>query len=288
MSGHAAVLATVCANCGAELDGAFCHACGQKATGPDVSLHDFFHDALHEFAHVDGKIIQTVRLLITKPGMLTKEFLSGRRARFISPLRVYLTCSVLFFGLVALTPNPQLSFFHVTYKPSPGDAPLDAAAIQRYEDEATLRASRGGRPRFPARDVRADAGIRSADLGALPEGETVLRGTPVLLDPLSRVCVPRLDVRGRTDSGGGTTISAVTWLAPVAILAYHFISLRRVFGGSRLAAAWKGTLLWIVYLFVIVSTMVAIGLVSVRGTGPGTPQTRSPHLISGIGELVNW
>jgi uncharacterized protein DUF3667 len=149
MSGHAAVLETVCGNCGAELSGAFCHACGQKTAGPDVSLHDFFHDAFHEFAHVDGKIVRTLRLLVTKPGMLTKVFLSGRRARYISPVRVYLTCSVLFFGLVALTPNPQLSFFHVTYKPSPGDAPLDAAAVRRYEDEATLRASRAVIHDFP-------------------------------------------------------------------------------------------------------------------------------------------
>src|SRR5262252_4987894 len=57
------------------------------------------HEALHEFAHVDGKIIQTVKLLVTKPGRLTTEFLAGRRARFISPVRLYLTCSLIFFAL---------------------------------------------------------------------------------------------------------------------------------------------------------------------------------------------
>ncbi len=108
---HHAVLETVCGNCGAELQGAFCHACGQKVTGPDVSLHDFFHEAFHEFAHLDGKIVQTLRLLMTKPGMLTKEFLEGRRARYISPLRLYLTCSLLF-----------------------------PAAVQRYQQEASLQA----------------------------------------------------------------------------------------------------------------------------------------------------
>jgi uncharacterized protein DUF3667 len=81
VSDHSAVAETACGNCGAELGGAFCQACGQKATGPDVRLHDFFHEAFHEFAHVDGKIVQTLRLLLTKPGLLTKEFLSGRRAR---------------------------------------------------------------------------------------------------------------------------------------------------------------------------------------------------------------
>jgi hypothetical protein len=105
---------TLCGNCGARLGGAFCHACGQKAVGPDVSLHDFFHEAFEEFAHVDGTIVQTLRLLLTKPGMLTKEFLNGRRARYVSPLRVYLTCSVLFFALAAFAPEAERPFFHIS------------------------------------------------------------------------------------------------------------------------------------------------------------------------------
>jgi hypothetical protein len=109
MARSAAVVETTCGNCGAELAGAFCHVCGQKATGPDISLHDFFHEAFHEFAHLDGKIVQTLRLLLTKPGLLTREFLSGRRARYVSPLRLYLTCSLLFFALAAFTPDERLS-----------------------------------------------------------------------------------------------------------------------------------------------------------------------------------
>jgi uncharacterized membrane protein len=56
------------------------------------------------------------------------------------------------------------------------------------------------------------------------------------------------------------------WLAapvPPAILVYHYISLRRVFGGSRWQTAWKGTLLAIVYAVVVFGTMIAIGLHSV-------------------------
>ena len=84
-----------CANCGAALQGRFCSACGQKATSPRVTLHDFAHDVWHELAHVDGKIVQTLGLLLFKPGALTAEFLRGRRVRYVSPLRVYLTCSAL-------------------------------------------------------------------------------------------------------------------------------------------------------------------------------------------------
>jgi hypothetical protein len=59
-----------CRNCGAELYGRFCHACGQKAVSADLSVHDLLHEGLHEFAHVDGKIVQTLRLLLFKPERL--------------------------------------------------------------------------------------------------------------------------------------------------------------------------------------------------------------------------
>ena len=279
MSGHEAVLETACGNCGAELSGAFCHVCGQKTSGPDVSLHDFFHDALHEFAHVDGKIIQTVRLLITKPGMLTTEFLSGRRARYISPLRVYLTCSFLFFGLVALAPNPQISFFHVTYRPSPRDAPLDAATIQQYEREATSRASRGIVHDFPRAMFALMPVFGLLTWVLYRKSRPFYAGHLYYAIHFHAFVFLALTLEVALILLAAGRLPALTWVAPMTILAYHFISLRRVFGGSRWATAWKGTLLWIVYLFVIVSAMIPIGLLSVKGTGPGNPQSEvaAPH-----------
>lgn len=94
-----------CLNCGAELQGKFCHACGQKGASLHLRMHDFVHDATHEFLHLDGKILQTVKLLVIRPGELTREFLAGRRARYISPIRLYLTFSLLFFTLAAVLPG---------------------------------------------------------------------------------------------------------------------------------------------------------------------------------------
>src|SRR5437762_12395438 len=105
---------TACRNCGVLLQGRFCHACGQKAAASDVSLHELLHEGLEEFAHVDGKAARTLKLLVTKPGALTKEFLEGRRARYISPLRLYLTCSLLFFALSALAPESSNRQIQVT------------------------------------------------------------------------------------------------------------------------------------------------------------------------------
>jgi hypothetical protein len=97
-----------CRNCGAELSGVFCAACGQRALDPDPTLREFLHELAEEFLHWDGKLARTFRLLVTTPGALTNEYLAGRRIRYISPLRIYLTCSVLFFFVSSIVPKPPL------------------------------------------------------------------------------------------------------------------------------------------------------------------------------------
>jgi hypothetical protein len=98
----------VCLNCGEALSGRYCPACGQAAIDPNPTLGEFVHEAAGEFLLWDGKLATTFRLLLTKPGALTREYLAGRRARYLSPLRLYLTCSVLFFALKALAPDPPI------------------------------------------------------------------------------------------------------------------------------------------------------------------------------------
>lgn len=93
---------TNCLNCCAPLHGAYCAACGQKASLHRLGFHDFAHEATHEFLHVDEKILRTLKLLFLRPGELTREFVAGRRARYVSPLRLYLIASAVFFSVVAL------------------------------------------------------------------------------------------------------------------------------------------------------------------------------------------
>jgi hypothetical protein len=87
------------------LQGPYCGACGQKATSPNPTFHDVVHEFTHEVLHVDGRLFQSVRLLFTRPGLLTREHNEGRRARYLSPLRMYLICSVLFFAAAAYVPS---------------------------------------------------------------------------------------------------------------------------------------------------------------------------------------
>ena len=65
-------------------------------------MHEFVHELTHETLHVDGRIFQSMRRLLS-PGFLTREYIQGRRARWISPIRLYLIFSVAFFALSAVT-----------------------------------------------------------------------------------------------------------------------------------------------------------------------------------------
>jgi hypothetical protein len=98
----------VCLNCGAQLSGSFCARCGQRDVPPYPSVRELAIDAVTEFSGWDGRLALTLRTLIRRPGLLTREFLEGRRARYISPLRLYLTASVVYFILAASAPDVQL------------------------------------------------------------------------------------------------------------------------------------------------------------------------------------
>lgn len=97
-----------CLNCGAPLSGHFCAACGQRDIPPYPSVRELAVDAVSEFSGWDGRLASTLRALIQRPGLLTHEFLEGRRARYISPLRLYLMMSLVYFVLAASAPEGRV------------------------------------------------------------------------------------------------------------------------------------------------------------------------------------
>ena len=92
-----------CLNCGAELGGAFCGHCGQRVVPADPTVSELASDVFQELSGYDGRIASTFRSLM-HPGRLTIDFLQGRRARHLSPVKLYLTVSVIYFLLAASAP----------------------------------------------------------------------------------------------------------------------------------------------------------------------------------------
>jgi len=88
-----------CPNCGFALSGNFCQECGQAAKLHVPSAREFLHEFVAHYVALEGKLWQSVKLLLFKPGQLTREYIEGRRVRYVEPLRLYLTFSIIFFAL---------------------------------------------------------------------------------------------------------------------------------------------------------------------------------------------
>jgi hypothetical protein len=93
-----------CLNCGAVLEGRFCASCGQRSVGAYPTVGEMVGDAWQELVGYDGKFMRTLRRLVS-PGALTVDTLEGRRARYISPVRLYLLASLAYFLIAPVVPN---------------------------------------------------------------------------------------------------------------------------------------------------------------------------------------
>src|SRR5690349_15329269 len=80
---------STCLNCGEALTGAYCATCGQTAH-VHRTLGAIWHDLMHSVLHFDGKIWRTLPELALRPGDLTRRYIHGERAKFVSPFALFL------------------------------------------------------------------------------------------------------------------------------------------------------------------------------------------------------
>lgn len=90
----------VCPNCGAEVHDKFCAACGQPAH-LHRTLGHMIEEFLHGILHFDTRAWRTLPLLVFRPGTLTREYIHGKRARYISPLAMFLLIVFTMFAVFA-------------------------------------------------------------------------------------------------------------------------------------------------------------------------------------------
>ncbi len=126
---------TECLNCGTALQGEFCHACGQHGH-VHRTLSAFFHDILHGVLHFEGKTWRTLPLLAWRPGELTRRYIDGERAKFVSPMGLFLFSVFLMFAVIGFT-----NIVHFA------EAPEVRSQIQAdvAKDEAKLKALQADR-----------------------------------------------------------------------------------------------------------------------------------------------
>jgi hypothetical protein len=93
-----------CANCGTPLLGDWCHACGQRRIEP--SERHFGHlvaQFVHSLTDLDSRFWRSLRALMLRPGQLSRDYLDGRRARWLSPVSLFLLANLLYFLAPVLT-----------------------------------------------------------------------------------------------------------------------------------------------------------------------------------------
>lgn len=92
----------LCENCGRPRADRFCSQCGQNDRTYSRSLFPVLGELVRESFEFDGRLAQTLKLLLFKPGSLSTEFSRNRRARYMTPVRLYLFTSVIFFLTMSL------------------------------------------------------------------------------------------------------------------------------------------------------------------------------------------
>jgi len=147
---HGAISTENCLNCGEVLTGQHCSHCGQPASVRVLSLWGLIRDVVGDILDADSRVWRTLWPLAFRPGLLTQDFLRGRRMRYTPPFRMYLVLSLVFFVLASFSdPGSDIGVqidgngnANIQIKPdgsgaqAPVDAPPDAAASEAADAAA--------------------------------------------------------------------------------------------------------------------------------------------------------
>jgi hypothetical protein len=277
-----------CPNCAAQLHGPYCSVCGQHQVDLDRPLRELVGEGLSTFFAFDTRIGRTLWPLIRSPGFLTREFLDGRRARYVHPFKLYFAFSLIFFLVFSV------SDYSIVHSNEPGivtimtgdEQVLDGDGEQRLEagrdvsiavdDDLTDRISEFFAPlddlavNDPDRFNRLFIDRLSKSLIVLVPIVALLlqmlywkpRFVAHLVFSLHLHCFSFLvlvvgalvdDVVGVVSSDGGGTGNNI---ATLAIAVYLFLALRRVYGQGRFTTSVKLMMLLVGYALALVFTML--------------------------------
>lgn len=179
-----------CLDCGAPVTGKHCEQCGQSTGVHVLSMREVAGDVTHSLLHLDSRVWRTLRLLVRRPGELTREFIAGRHQRYLPPFRLYFAISILFFAISALLPG-----FSLIRTDSSGNEVIAPVVIQSRDRAAATAQS--ALDELPA-EVRKELAAAGVDAGAIKkaaaESEPCTIDLPKIFgvdwnDPLRRACL---------------------------------------------------------------------------------------------------
>jgi hypothetical protein len=162
-----------CANCQTPLTGSFCHNCGQRAHVHRSLLH-LGEELLHGLLHFDAKAWRTLPLLVARPGKLTREYVHGKRTRFVSPLALFLFMVFFMFFFVSSVSHNMIE--GVSDPLGEATANIEKAVANSKEAlvKAEARAAAARAKGKDANEAQSDVEAARADLQDHQEGLRVV------------------------------------------------------------------------------------------------------------------
>jgi hypothetical protein len=150
----------ICLNCKSTLAGQYCASCGQRARSRLISLWELVSGAFGDIFELDSRLWRTLIPLFTRPGALTRDYLEGRRARYMPPFRTYLVLSIVFFLVAFFDPKTDLQILFEPDEILTIDAvdPVDKTVAETGKNEVAQEVL----------DELGDEGIRKS---AKPDGK---------------------------------------------------------------------------------------------------------------------
>lgn len=288
----------VCANCGRDVAGRYCGQCGQPwSSTPLQPLRAWLGETLDEVFLVEARLPRSVLALLWPPGRLTAEWWSGRRAAYVSPLRLYLLAAVPFFLVFSARSSEvewgQEDFFEIVlvgayetatglagYEPLPPLPPelaADSASREAWQREFQARREEY-RLRFDRQNEQIIAGLRrTVDMlpvlvGVLmiPLLAVLLRATGASRESFVAATVFSLHLHtiGYVASGIGWLLGAPFVLGMLLTTAYFVGAQRTLETGTSFRAFVRGGT--IAFGYVLLFAVVYIGfVVAVTNWAPG-------------------
>ncbi len=280
-----------CANCGEPLGGRFCSACGQENRNlARIRVGQLLQEWLGDVFTFDSRLFRTLAPLVAKPGLLTREYLAGRRARYVPPLRLFIFVSLVMFLVLGFT-GVQFS-----YRVTAGDEEI--VAFGRHVDTAPAAAADEAAEASEAGPAEDSAAGEADGLDLLDDPDEVNRRildrspqAMFVLAPVFALFVWVLQRRrapfymshlifslhvhsfwflvvmasGLLDlpfpsQRPGKLLIALTFLP------YLYLALRRVYGGGRLANLLRTAALGLAQLIAFFAVMLTLVMLTVLRT----------------------
>ena len=145
-----------CLNCGAWISNQYCSVCGQETRLHVPSAHEFIHEFIGHYVALEGRLWKTLGFLLSKPGFLSAEHIAGRRKRYVEPLRVYLSFSIIFFAVLKFGGVPVA----IVDDPAPGKGAV-SVKTPGARPAATVAAAAAASDPVRGDDVVLDAVIKT-------------------------------------------------------------------------------------------------------------------------------